>query len=240
MPPSNQPPIMAAYAWASPTPGITAGTNAGRSEPRRDRGDTTKGEGRVRVTATTLAIAAALLLAAATTARAVTRTPHRCAHKSSPVLCAIHFHLDRANHYRHLMGSPSIAYRWIAERKSTSHARRERILTYWMHTQRSAHTRYQRWRKAQAGQIPEPYRSHLMCIHHYEGSWTAYNPAGPYLGGFQMDAAFIQRWGRSMIARYGSDARYWPPHAQMLVAYHAARRIGYHGSWPNTSAMCGL
>lgn len=80
----------------------------------------------------------------------------------------------------------------------------------------------------------------LRCIHHYEGAWNAYNAGGPYYGGFQMDAAFMARWGADKLHKYGGkDARYWSPHDQMAVASRAARHIGF-GSWPNTAAMCGL
>jgi hypothetical protein len=80
----------------------------------------------------------------------------------------------------------------------------------------------------------------LRCIHHYEGSWDAYNPAGPYYGGFQMDSAFMQKWGADKLRKYhGKDARSWSAKDQMAVASRAVAHIGY-GSWPNTSAMCGL
>jgi hypothetical protein len=80
----------------------------------------------------------------------------------------------------------------------------------------------------------------LRCIHHYEGAWNAYNGAGPYYGGFQMDSAFMRHWGADKLAKYdGADARYWSPRDQMAVASRAARHIGF-GSWPNTAAMCGL
>ena len=79
----------------------------------------------------------------------------------------------------------------------------------------------------------------LMCIHHYEGSWSAYNPAG-YYGGFQMDASFMQHWGADKLHKYhGRDARYWSPADQLAVASRAVAHIGY-SPWPNTGAMCGL
>jgi hypothetical protein len=80
----------------------------------------------------------------------------------------------------------------------------------------------------------------LRCIHHYEGAWNAYNAAGPYYGGFQMDAGFMARWGADKLHKYGGhDARYWSARDQMAVASRAARHIGF-GSWPNTAAMCGV
>jgi hypothetical protein len=80
----------------------------------------------------------------------------------------------------------------------------------------------------------------LRCIHHYEGAWNAYNAAGPYYGGFQMDSAFMARWGGDKLRKYrGADARSWSARDQMAVASRAARHIGFR-SWPTTAAMCGL
>jgi hypothetical protein len=88
--------------------------------------------------------------------------------------------------------------------------------------------------------VPEPYYGALMCIHRYEGSMVSYNPAGPYFGGWQMDAAFMQKWGSDMLAKYGGrDARSWSAHDQLVVAYRVAKAIGY-GSWPSTAVTCGL
>jgi hypothetical protein len=79
----------------------------------------------------------------------------------------------------------------------------------------------------------------LMCIHHHEGSWSAYNPAG-YYGGFQMDFSFMRHWGADKLRKYhGRDARYWSPADQLAVASRAVAHIGY-SPWPNTGAMCGL
>jgi hypothetical protein len=79
-----------------------------------------------------------------------------------------------------------------------------------------------------------------MCVHHYEGSWTAYNPAGPYFGGFQMNSGFMTRWGSDMLRKYGGrDARSWSPADQLHVAWRAEQSIGW-GPWPNTARACGL
>jgi hypothetical protein len=79
----------------------------------------------------------------------------------------------------------------------------------------------------------------LLCIHHYEGSWVAYSPAG-YYGGFQMSRTFMQHWGADKLAKYGGrDARYWSPADQMAVASRAVAHLGY-SPWPNTAAACGL
>jgi hypothetical protein len=80
----------------------------------------------------------------------------------------------------------------------------------------------------------------LRCIHSYEGSWDAYNAAGPYYGGFQMDASFMEHWGADKLHKYhGADARSWSVHDQMAVASRAVLHIGF-SPWPNTAAMCGL
>ncbi len=80
----------------------------------------------------------------------------------------------------------------------------------------------------------------LLCIHRYEGSWTAYNPAGPYYGGFQMDWSFMQAYGRDRLAKYGwRDARVWSPADQMAVASRAVGVRGYW-PWPSSAAACGV
>jgi hypothetical protein len=79
----------------------------------------------------------------------------------------------------------------------------------------------------------------LLCIHHYEGSWVAYSPAG-YYGGFQMSLTFMRHWGADKLAKYGGrDARYWSPADQLAVASRAVSHLGY-SPWPNTAAACGL
>jgi hypothetical protein len=79
----------------------------------------------------------------------------------------------------------------------------------------------------------------LLCIHHYEGSWVAYSPAG-YYGGFQMSLTFMRHWGADKLAKYGGrDARYWSAADQMAVASRAVAHLGY-SPWPNTAAICGL
>jgi len=79
----------------------------------------------------------------------------------------------------------------------------------------------------------------LMCIHRYEGSWTAYNPAG-YYGGLQMDRSFMWTYGADKMYRYGGrDARYWLPRDQLAVGFRAVRHRGFW-PWPNTARRCGL
>jgi hypothetical protein len=79
----------------------------------------------------------------------------------------------------------------------------------------------------------------LLCIHHYEGSWVAYSPAG-YYGGFQMSLTFMRHWGGDKLAKYGGrDARYWSAADQLAVASRAVAQLGY-SPWPNTAAACGL
>lgn len=76
----------------------------------------------------------------------------------------------------------------------------------------------------------------LLCIHHYEGSWT--DPGAPYWGGLQMDIGFMATYGAAYLRRWGTADR-WPVWAQL-----AAGRRGYMARgwspWPNTSRMCGL
>jgi len=137
----------------------------------------------------------------------------------------------RARRHRavRLAGSLGIAYR--PHRVEAGHT----DLGYLRYVAHRLRVRNRRYLAMRAWLFPK-----LLCIHHYEGAWNAYNGAGPYYGGFQMDAGFMYRWGYDKLRKYdGADARYWSARDQMAVASRAARHIGF-GSWPNTAAMCGL
>lgn len=86
--------------------------------------------------------------------------------------------------------------------------------------------------------IPAGVRAAFMCIHRYEGSWTA-NTGNGYYGGLQMDRSFMGSYGADAIRRYGL-AHVWPPHVQIIVADRARRTGRGYGPWPNTARMCGL
>lgn len=79
--------------------------------------------------------------------------------------------------------------------------------------------------------------SNWLCIHHYEGSWTA-NTGNGYYGGLQMNWGFMQTYGPALLARKGT-ADHWTPAEQMMVAERARQTRGYW-PWPNTARMCGL
>lgn len=80
----------------------------------------------------------------------------------------------------------------------------------------------------------------LLCIHSHEGAWNAYNPAGPYYGGLQMDSPFMWAYGADKLAKYGGrDARYWTARDQLAVGFRAVRARGFT-PWPNTARACGL
>lgn len=172
-----------------------------------------------------------LALAALTTstADAVTKVPHRCTSKPAPRLCSIHFHRHRTNVMRSKMNLHPIPYHWIAEKYP---ARRGRVLTYWVGVHKRTVTRLKNYH-------PSNYAG-LLCIHGYEGSWTAYNSSGPYYGGLQMDSSFMQHWGSDMLSKYGGrDARSWSPQDQLIVGARAVAHIGY-SPWPTTARMCHL
>ena len=86
--------------------------------------------------------------------------------------------------------------------------------------------------------VPSFLQSAFLCIHHYEGSWTA-NTGNGYYGGLQMDVAFQSRYGGEYLSRWGT-ADNWPVWAQI----HAAARAYQSGRgfypWPNTARACGL
>jgi hypothetical protein len=80
--------------------------------------------------------------------------------------------------------------------------------------------------------------SAFLCIHHFEGAWTAATGNG-YHGGLQMDSSFMATYGRNFQRAWGG-AEHWPPFVQLAVginAYLSGR--GFH-PWPNTARACGL
>lgn len=84
----------------------------------------------------------------------------------------------------------------------------------------------------------------LMCIHHYEGSWTDPNP--PYWGGLQMDLSFQAAYGwvelhgtRIYFNRIWGTADHWPVWAQLQAGINAYQVRGWN-PWPNTARDCGL
>lgn len=76
----------------------------------------------------------------------------------------------------------------------------------------------------------------LLCIHHFEGSWS--DPNAPYWGGLQMDVNFMEAYGPSFYRRWGT-ADHWPVWAQ-LQAGRVAYRVRGWWPWPNTARYCGL
>lgn len=111
---------------------------------------------------------------------------------------------------------------------------RDAILTMWVHRHKRTVRRLNAYQVSPWLHWPE-----MMCIHHYEGSWTAYNPAG-YYGGIQADWGFMRAYGAPELAKYGGrDARYWSPADQLHMAWRGYLARGY-SPWPNTAAACGL
>jgi hypothetical protein len=79
---------------------------------------------------------------------------------------------------------------------------------------------------------PPSWLGDALCVHHYEGAWTADTGNG-YYGGMQFDLA---TW-----AANGGHGRpdLASPRAQLLVALTTWQRRGWT-PWPNTASMCGL
>lgn len=162
-------------------------------------------------------------------------------HFPSHMLIKIHHQRDMVHYYQGKMGNPLTRYRYWAERRCGNLSCRYQILRIW--NRRHHHWKYL-WEHigtaATTSGYYDPKYAGLRCIHTHEGAWNAYNPAGPYYGGLQMDSAFMSSWGSDMLSKYGGrDARYWSPLDQLIVGYRAVVSIGY-GPWPNTRLMCGI
>jgi hypothetical protein len=102
--------------------------------------------------------------------------------------------------------------------------------------------RGRRWRREIRHQLDAPpgVISGLMCIHRHEGAMSSVNPAGPYYGGWQLDASFERAYGRRMLRKYGGrHADRWRPRDQLVVALNGYRHRGW-SPWPSTAPLCGL
>lgn len=84
---------------------------------------------------------------------------------------------------------------------------------------------------------PNEQQAAFLCIHRYEGSWTA-NTGNGYHGRLQMDSAFERSYGSEFVSMWG-HAEKWPAGVQIAVAMRAYASRGF-APWPNTSRMCGL
>lgn len=115
--------------------------------------------------------------------------------------------------------------RWRLEVK----ARRRVTLMYW-----HARLNVCRAHRESIGNL-----SAWLCIHHFEGSWSA-NTGNGYYGGLQMDVSFMRSYGMDMIRRYGGYAHLWSPRDQMVVAERARASGRGYFPWPRSARWCGL
>lgn len=164
-----------------------------------------------------------------------------CAERPVPALCTVHLNRRLANYFQALMHKPPWPYRYGAERHVASRAY---FIWLWTRHRIVSKQRYAAWR-AQPW-LHGPIHDALMCIHHGpdgnsgEGSWTAYNPSGPYYGGLQADHSFYTTYGAPEVRKYGGrDPRYWSAADQLHMGYRGVQARGY-GPWPNTARACGL
>ncbi|MBW3592842.1 MAG: transglycosylase family protein [Actinobacteria bacterium] len=97
---------------------------------------------------------------------------------------------------------------------------------------------HQRARRAYRQAHSPPYHEAWLCIHRYEGPWTA-NTGNGYYGGLQMDIAFQRTYGSRLLVRKGPAHR-WLPIEQIWVAVRAHRSGRGFYPWPNTARRCGL
>lgn len=82
-----------------------------------------------------------------------------------------------------------------------------------------------------------PHWQQFLCIHRYEGAWTA-NTGNGYYGGLQMNMDFQRGYGPELLQAKGT-ANTWLPLEQIWVAERAWRVRGFT-PWPQTGRMCGL
>ena len=161
------------------------------------------------------------------------------AHRASAAVTASAEHQQAVHSWRHKARFRRNQASHLARRLGI-HYRPRRAEIHMIRIVRLQHlTRHYRLRGNHFRRIIRHRFPHLMCIHHYEGSWSAYNSAG-YYGGFQMDASFMQHWGADKLRKYhGRDARYWSAADQLAVGMRAVRVRGYT-PWSNSASACGI
>jgi Transglycosylase-like domain len=152
------------------------------------------------------------------TAQAATEQPD-----SLRVLDRIHDYRQETWRWQRLMG-----VRLSPIRRSVRLGFHSSTLSYWR--SRVERVRY-------AAHHPKRLQAWL-CIHRYEGSWTA-NTGNGYYGGLQMDISFQQSYGRELLRTKGRAHR-WSPIEQIWVAERAYRSGRGFYPWPNTARSCGL
>jgi hypothetical protein len=142
--------------------------------------------------------------------------------------------LNRIEHYRQetwrwqrLMGVRLTPTHRLAER-SVSPGFQNWTLTFWRKRAQQVRTAANHPKRLQA----------WLCIHRYEGSWSA-NTGNGYYGGLQMDLSFQQSYGRELLRTKGPAHR-WTPIEQIWVAERAYRSGSGFSPWPNTARSCGL
>jgi len=86
--------------------------------------------------------------------------------------------------------------------------------------------------------LPAWLEDDFMCIHRYEGLWTAHTGNG-YYGGLQLDLAFQRLYGAEFLARFGT-ADAWPVWAQLEAAGRAYASGRGFEPWPNSARACSL
>jgi hypothetical protein len=86
--------------------------------------------------------------------------------------------------------------------------------------------------------IPASLHDSFLCIHRFEGSWSA-NTGNGYYGGLQFDRAFQSLYGPEFLSRFGT-ADNWPVWAQLQAAVRAYESGRGFTPWPNTARFCGL
>jgi hypothetical protein len=86
--------------------------------------------------------------------------------------------------------------------------------------------------------IPPWLNEAFLCIHRYEGAWTAKTGNG-YYGGLQMDLGFQASYGADFLRRWGT-ADTWPVWAQLQAAARAYQSGRGFSPWPNTARACSL
>ena len=123
-----------------------------------------------------------------------------------------------------------VTHRFASAKASTAQA----TLRLWQRRSASAALVVSRHEPA----VPAWLHDAFMCIHRFEGSWSA-NTGNGYYGGLQFDRSFQSVYGPEFLDRFGT-ADNWPVWAQLQAAVRAYQSGRGFTPWPNTARVCGL
>lgn len=154
----------------------------------------------------------------------------------APALQSVHAGRDATWRWQSAADACCTAYDWVADRPSTSSARRWHLAKVWWARAANAHAYYEWWQSQQpASGVPAWFAADLECIGLYEEGGQN-SVAGLY--GFVYAPSSYGGIAATLAQTYGESWLNWPKSAQQEVAWMLYGEYGW-SPW-STAAVCGL